>query len=89
VCLGIPGKVLSLELEHDLLMGKVEFGGVAKRVCLAHVPDVKPGDYVVVHVGFALSKIDALEAERVFRYLAEMHQTSELDVPQPDPRGAA
>jgi hydrogenase expression/formation protein HypC len=80
VCLGIPGKVVAVEREDDVLMGKVEFGGVSKRVCLEHVADVRPGEYVVVHVGFALSKIDEEEARRVFAFLEEMRQTSELDV---------
>jgi hydrogenase expression/formation protein HypC len=88
VCLGIPGKVLSVEREHDVLMGKVEFGGIAKRVCLEHVADVAPGEYVLVHVGFALSKIDAAEAQRVFAFLEEMRQTSELEVAQPPPEAA-
>jgi hydrogenase expression/formation protein HypC len=58
VCLGIPGKVVETYREHDVLMGKVDFGDVCKRVCLDHVPEVQPGDYVLVHVGFALSRID-------------------------------
>jgi hydrogenase expression/formation protein HypC len=78
MCLGIPGKVLAVEREHDVLMGKVEFGGISKRVCLEHVPDVRPGEYVVVHVGFALQKIDPVEARRVFEFLEEMNQTNEL-----------
>ena len=55
MCLGIPGKVVETYREHDVLMGKVDFGGVFKRVCLEHVPEVKLGEYVLVHVGFALS----------------------------------
>ena len=62
MCLGIPGKVVETYREFDVLMGKVEFGGVYKRVCLDHVPDVRVNDYVVVHVGFALSKIDESES---------------------------
>ena len=54
MCLGIPGKVIETYHEHDVLMGKVDFGGVFKRVCLEHTPDVQPGQYVIVHVGFAL-----------------------------------
>jgi hydrogenase expression/formation protein HypC len=67
--------------EHDVLMGKVDFSGVSKRVCLEHVPDVKPGDYVLVHVGFALSRIDEAEAQRVFEFLERMNQLDELGVP--------
>ncbi len=53
MCLAIPGKVIQTYAEHDVLMGKVDFSGVTKRVCLAHVPTAKVGDYVLVHVGFA------------------------------------
>lgn len=77
MCLGIPGKVKETFIEHDVLMGKVEFGGVLKRVCLEHVSDAVPGDYVLVHVGFALSKIDETEALRVFQFLEKMDQISE------------
>ena len=83
MCLGIPGKVVETYREHDVLMGKVDFGGVSKRVCLEHVPEVAAGDYVLVHVGFALSRIDEAEAERVFAFLEEMNQLDELEVPPP------
>jgi hydrogenase expression/formation protein HypC len=85
MCLGVPGKVLSIE--PDLLgmnMGKVSFGGITKQVCLAYVPDVEIGEYVVVHVGFAISKIDEEEARRVFELLHEMGELAELEVPQPE-----
>jgi hydrogenase expression/formation protein HypC len=64
-------------------MGKVDFSGVCKRVCLEHVPDVQVGDYVLVHVGFALSRIDEEEAVRVFEFLERLNQTDELKVPSP------
>lgn len=83
MCLGIPGKVAETYRQHDLLMGKVDFGGVAKRVCLEHVPEVRIGDYVLVHVGFALSTIDEDEARRVFELLDGMNQLDELRVPSP------
>lgn len=83
MCLGIPGKVVSTYREHDVLMGKVDFSGVCKRVCLEHVPDVQVGDYVLVHVGFALSRIDEEEAVRVFEFLERLNQTDELKVPSP------
>ena len=83
MCLGIPGKVVSTFREHDVLMGKVDFGGVLKQVCLDHVPDVEVGQYVLVHVGFALSKINVDEAERVFEFLREMDQLDDLKVPSP------
>ena len=65
MCLGIPGKVVDTYRENDVLMGKVDFGGVSKRVCLEHVPHAKASDYVLVHVGFALSLIDALHLNSV------------------------
>jgi hydrogenase expression/formation protein HypC len=83
MCLGIPGKVVDTYHDHDLLMGKVDFSGVCKRVCLEHVPTVKPGEYVLVHVGFALSVLDEAEAVRVFALLEEMNQLDELKVPPP------
>jgi hydrogenase expression/formation protein HypC len=64
-------------------MGKVDFGGTRKRVCLEHVPDAKVGDYVLVHVGFALSRIDEAEARRVFDFLESMDGLEELEVPSP------
>ena len=83
MCLGIPGKVTETYREHDVLMGKVDFGGVCKRVCLEHVPEVQPGEYVIVHVGFALQRIDEAEARRVFEFLEGLNQLDELDVPSP------
>lgn len=83
MCLGIPGKVVETYREHDVLMGKIDFGGVFKRACLEHVPHVKIGDYVVVHVGFALNTIDAEEAQRVFEFLEGMNQLDELKAPAP------
>jgi hydrogenase expression/formation protein HypC len=83
MCLGIPGKVVKTFEEHGVLMGKVDFGGVSKQVCLDHVSDVKIGEYVLVHVGFALSKIDAAEAGRVFEFLDKMNQLDELRVASP------
>jgi hydrogenase expression/formation protein HypC len=79
MCLGIPGKVVDTYREHDVLMGKVDFGGVLKRACLEHVPEVRPGEYVLVHVGFALARIDEVEAQRVFEFLAHMEQLDELE----------
>jgi hydrogenase expression/formation protein HypC len=83
MCLGIPGKVVETYREHDVLMGKVDFSGVYKRVCLEHVPEVRPGQYVLVHVGFALSAIDEIEARRVFEFLESMNQLDELKVSSP------
>ena len=84
MCLGIPGKVVETYEEHDVLMGKVDFGGVFKKVCLAHTPDVQPGKYVIVHVGFALQSIDEEEAKQVFKFLESMNELEELRVAQPE-----
>ena len=84
MCLGVPGKVVSLEENPlGLTMGKVSFAGIQKEVCLAYTPEAKVGDYVIVHVGFAISKVDEDEAAKVFEYLREMDELGELDVPQP------
>jgi hydrogenase expression/formation protein HypC len=78
MCLGVPGKILSIEPNSTgLTMGKVSFGGVAKEVCLAYTPEAQVGDYVIVHAGFALNKLDEDEAQEVFALLAEM-QAEEL-----------
>ena len=84
MCLGVPGKVV--EVREDPLgmtMGKVSFGGIVKEVCLAYTPDVEPGEYVVVHVGFSISTIDEEEARKVFDFLEEMGELDELEVEQP------
>jgi hydrogenase expression/formation protein HypC len=83
MCLGVPGRVVETSVEHDVLMGKVDFGGIAKQVCLAHVPEARPGDYVLVHVGFALTRLDEAEARRVFEFLEAMNQLDELQAPSP------
>lgn len=80
MCLGIPGRVLETWREHDILLGKVDFNGVVKRVCLHHVADVQPGEYVIVHVGFALQKVDEDEAHKVFEFLEGLDQLDELKV---------
>jgi hydrogenase expression/formation protein HypC len=77
MCLGVPGKVVETFREHDVLMGKVDFGGVRKQACLEHVPDARPGDYVLVHVGFALSRLDEEEAKRIFQLLEEVQALDE------------
>lgn len=79
MCLAVPGRVTETYRENDMLMGKVDFSGVLRRVCLEHVSDVSVGEYVLVHVGFALSKIDAAEAARVFELLRELKQLNEVE----------
>ena len=78
MCLGVPGRVIETYQEHGILMGKIDFSGVAKRACLEHVPDVQVGEYVIVHVGFALSRIDETEAQRVLDFLSRIKQDDEL-----------
>ncbi len=80
MCLAIPGKVESISGGDDPLtrMGRINFGGVIKEACLAYVPEVLVGDYVIVHVGFALSKVDEDEAQKVFGYLKQMQELGEL-----------
>jgi hydrogenase expression/formation protein HypC len=80
MCLGIPGEILSIE-DADLRKGQVSFGGVVKEICLAYVPEAEVGDYVIVHAGFALSRIDEEEARQVFEYLAEMERLAEAEEP--------
>ncbi len=75
MCLAVPGKILSIEGEDPLLRsGKVSFGGTLKNVFLAYVPEAQVGDYVLVHVGFAISVLVPEEAGRIFRYLAEIEE---------------
>ena len=79
MCLAIPGKVESISGSDQLSrVGKVNFGGILKEVSLAYVPEVKVGDYVIVHVGFALSRLDEDEAHKIFDYLKEMENLGEL-----------
>lgn len=78
MCLGVPGRVTEIYREDDLLMGRVDFGGVSKRVCLEHTPDVQAGNYVIVHVGFSLSQVDADEAKKIFQFLDAMNELGEL-----------
>jgi hydrogenase expression/formation protein HypC len=86
MCLGIPGKILDSFDANGLRMGRVKFGGIVRDVCLAYTPKAKVGDYVVVHVGFAISRIDAEEAARTHKLLEEMGQLSELEAAGPDGR---
>jgi hydrogenase expression/formation protein HypC len=84
MCLGVPGRVESIEENAvGMTMGRVNFGGILKEVCLAYTPEVQVGDYVIVHVGFAISQVDEAEAQEVFRFLQQMDELGELDIPQP------
>ena len=77
MCLAIPGKVLEIDRTTQPTMGTVSFGGIQKRVCIEWVPEVKVGDYVLVHVGFALNTIDEQEALETLKLLAEMGDLAE------------
>ena len=85
MCLAIPGKLIEISSDpHGVKIGRVNFGGIIKHVCLEYTPEVQTGDYVLVHVGFALSKVDEEEAERTYQLLDELKQLGELDVPDVD-----
>lgn len=72
MCLAIPGKILNTQVDNGVRLGRVEFGGIVRSACLDFVPEAQPGDYVMVHVGFAISRVDAAEAERTYQALREM-----------------
>jgi hydrogenase expression/formation protein HypC len=72
MCLGVPGEIISINANSFMPMGKVDFGGVTREVCLIYTPDVKVGDYVVVHVGFAISPLDEIEAQETLKFLSEV-----------------
>ncbi len=82
MCLGIPGRVVETYEKDALPMGKVDFGGIAKEICLAYTPEARPGQYVLVHVGFAISQIDEAEAEEMFSYLEQIGQAAEEAGPE-------
>lgn len=82
MCLAVPGKIMSISGDEPLMRtGKVNFGGIVKEVNLAYTPEAKIGDYVIVHVGFAINTLDEGEALRVFDYLKEMDELRELEEP--------
>ena len=72
MCLAVPGQVESIHEEHGTRMGRVNFGGVVKEICLAYLPDIAVGDYTIVHVGFAISRIDEASAQQTLRTFAEI-----------------
>jgi hydrogenase expression/formation protein HypC len=80
MCLAIPGKIVTIVVEQffGLRTGKVDFGGIRKEICLDYTPEARVGDYVMVHVGFALSVVDETEAKRVFDALRELDLLEEL-----------
>ena len=72
MCLAVPGRIEAIRVENDLHVGTVRFGGVTRDAVLEHVPEAKVGDYVLVHVGFALQVLDEAEAQRTLRLLDEL-----------------
>lgn len=72
MCLAIPGKILEIQQQGDLRSARVRFGGIVRQVSLDFVPEAGLGDYVMVHVGFAISRVDPLEADRTYKLLQEM-----------------
>jgi hydrogenase expression/formation protein HypC len=91
MCLGIPGEIVAIDPPADeggLLHGVVSFGGVRKRVCLAYVPEARPGNYAIVHAGFALNLVDEARAQEIFDTLAELEAKQPLDSEFPPSAGA-
>jgi hydrogenase expression/formation protein HypC len=79
MCLGVPGRITTVFEEEGIRMGKVDFGGALRRVCLAYVPDAREGDYTIVHAGFAISRMDEVEARRTLALLDEIGASSESE----------
>ncbi len=84
MCLAIPGKVVETFAQNGMQMARVQFGGVTREACLEYVPETQVGEYVLVHVGFAISRIDEEEAQRTYAALAELDQLTELEAPVVD-----
>jgi hydrogenase expression/formation protein HypC len=88
MCLAIPGKVMSIDRSSTPVMGNVSFAGVSRAVCLDWLPEIRVGEYVIVHVGFALSKVDendALETLKILEQMGEIQPQQGEDSPSPDP----
>ena len=81
MCLAIPGKVIDTYDQNGLRMARVQFGGITREACLEYLPETRAGEYVLVHVGFAISRVDEEEAERTYQALKELDQLNELDAP--------
>ncbi len=77
MCLGIPGKVIEIYETNGTRMGRVDFGGVTKEVCLAYVPEVEIGDYTIIHVGFAITRLDEKSAQESLKLFQEMGRLAE------------
>jgi hydrogenase expression/formation protein HypC len=85
MCLAVPGKLVEITGEGDLRLGRVDFGGVVRQVCLAYLPEAGWGDYVLVHVGFAIARIDEQAARETLEVLAQL---GEATVPDAEPAEA-
>ena len=72
MCLGVPGKITEIYQANDLMMGKIDFGGVVREVCLSYVPEAKIGDYALIHVGFALNLLSEEEAKETLDLLNQI-----------------
>ncbi len=77
MCLGIPGKVVAIYEDNGIPMGKVDFDGILKEVCLAYVPDIQEGEYTIVHVGFAITKLDEKSAQETLALFRELNVLEE------------
>lgn len=80
MCLGVPGKIVEIYEANGLLMGKIDFGGATREACLTYVPEAQPGDYTVIHVGFALHLISEEEAKETLELLRQIAETSGEDL---------
>lgn len=84
MCLAIPGKVVSIENSNGMRLGRIEFGGIVRQASLDFVPEAEVGDYVMVHVGFAISRVDAAEAQRTYELLQQISDIESELPPQSD-----
>ncbi len=84
MCLGIPGEIVDVREENGLRFGRVRFGGITRDVCLAYEPDARPGDFVLVHVGFAIAKLDREEAARAWDILEQLGEATEATEAPPE-----
>ncbi len=84
MCLGIPGEIVDVREEHGLRFGRVRFGGITRDVCLAYQPEARPGDFVLVHVGFAIATLDREEAARTWEILEQLGETMEATRVDPE-----
>ncbi|HWM88107.1 MAG TPA: HypC/HybG/HupF family hydrogenase formation chaperone [Kofleriaceae bacterium] len=89
MCLGIPGEIVAIHEENGLSVGKVKFGGITRDVCLSCIPDAAVGEFVLVHVGFAIAKVDRDEADKAYRTLEELGLLAELTDDMQDLSGEA